>query len=304
MSGTPADAFPKAAFDGIEFFYSEVSVKGGARHALHEFPHAAGAEIEKMGRKPYTITFHAQMHDVPDSDLAREYPDLYPTRLRQLRERFEVELTSDLVVPTVGTIKAMAINWTQRFDAKTPSGESFDLEFIEDQESATLTDVVVELGGTPAILEANDTAQALAAIADFKKQATLGFFQQLNDLVTAFEGIAGQADAFSNLVAGKLEGIANLISTADSTLEELQNPVNHQVVNALKDLWLAARETADNIIETRQSVRQYTVPRVMAIGQVAAEIYGDAQRGVEILQLNAIDDAFAIPAGTVLRYVA
>lgn len=304
MSGTVADAFPKAAFDEIEFFYTNLSVKGGIRHAIHEFPHTAGGEIEKMGRRPYVISFTAPMHDIPGSALEKEYPNAYPTKLRQLREKFEQELTADLVVPTVGTIKAVATTWSQTFDAHSPSGEIFSLEFIEDQDAAGLVASVEEIGGAMAVVEMGDELLAQQLLANLKLEATLSLFQQINDLVTGIQGLIGQADAFSRLIEGKIQGLVNLCAFADDQLAEMQDPSNHLVVDALKDLWLAAQQLGENVAESRQTIRTFTVPKVMTVGQIAARLYGSTERTVDILQLNGFDDAFAIPAGTPVKYVA
>jgi prophage DNA circulation protein len=301
----PSDAFPRASFDGVEFPYSEVSVKGGIRYSIHEFPHANGGEPEKMGRKPYVITFKTTMQSILGSDLEREYPDAYPTGMRLLREKFEIQLSAALVVPTIGKIRAVATDWIQRFDAKAPSGESFDIEFLEDQESIFLTSGASGLASSAAAAaEINDELAAAAALAEFKKEQTLSVFQQINDAVTAVQGAVAMGDAFARVVEGKIRAVVSLCAFADSSLEELQNPQNHLVIAALKDLWLAHVELADNVIETTQTIREWTVPTKMAIGAVSSRLYGTSERGGEILQLNGVDDAFAIPAGTVLRYVA
>ncbi len=124
----PSEKFPKAEFDGLVFAYSEMTVKGGIRFAPHEFPHVPGAEIEKMGRKAYAIGVRAMFHDIPGSDLAREYPDAYPNGLRTMREKFEVQLSGDLVVPSLGKIRVVAHEWTQKFDVRAPTGDVYGTE--------------------------------------------------------------------------------------------------------------------------------------------------------------------------------
>lgn len=301
----PADSFPKAAFDGIEFAYSAISLKGGIRYALHEFPHAAGAEPEKMGRKAYIVSFRAFFHDIPKTALDREYPDAYPNSLRILREKFESQITGDLTIPTVGKIKAVAIDWTQQYDVRSPTGESFDIEFVEDQAASFLIAAIgTSTNGAIAVEEASNAAFAAAALADFKKKNTHGFFQSLNDAVNLFKGALGAGDAFSRVLEGKIQGLVNLCAFADSQLEEMQHPSNHLVVTALKDLALAAKQFGENITQSSQRILLYTVPRMMTIGQVSTVLYGTSEKGSDILLLNTVADAFAIPAGTQLRYLS
>lgn len=300
--GVIADSFDKASFEGIEFYYTTRSVKGGIRLTEHEFPHSPGGEVEKMGRKLYRINFTALMHDVPGSDLSRDYPDLY-AKISVLRQLFEQETTGDLVVPGIGKIRAVAASWTQEFSAQTRSGETLSLEFIEDQDSALLTNELVELGGAERLEELNTDLLAKAAIEDFKKEATFSFFQNLNDAITSVQAVSGQADAYARLVEGKIRAVENLCAWADTELEEMQDPSHHLVFDALKDLWFAARELADNVVESRQTIRVYTVKKLMSIGQVSTAIFGTSERAVELLQLNGFEDPFAIPAGTRVNYV-
>lgn len=301
----PSDEFPKASFDGLEFAYTDVTVKGGIRYSMHEFPHSAGGEPEKMGRKAYNISFRAHFHEIPGTQLATEYIDAYPDGLRIMREKFEVQLTAPLVIPTVGKIMCVATDWVQRFDVRSPTGETFEMEFVEDQLSVFLLTGTGAVAASAALVEeASDAAFAAAALADFKKQDTVGFFQALNDAVTLVQGALGAADAFSRVLEGKLQGLVNLLSYADGQLEEMQNPSNHLVVNALKDLQLAARSLAENVTESQQRVLTYTTPRLMSVGQVSTVLYGTSEHGADVLQLNAINDAFAIPAGTKLKYLS
>lgn len=299
---TPANAFPKASFDGLSFPYSELTVKGGIRFAKHEYPHSPGADIEKMGRHPYEVTFHAWFHEVPGSAIDRQYPDLYAS-LAELREKFEKEVTANLVVPTIGTMKACATSWTQRFDPRVPSGESFEIAFVEDQDNATLVQSVI-VPGVAVISSANDALLAAAALADFNKATTQSLFQDINDAVTAVQGAIDLGDAYSRLVEGKIRALENLCATADRDLDELQDPTNHLVLDALKDLWASAQQLADNVVSTQQTILTYRVPRPMSVNQIAIAIYGTSERGFDILQLNDFDDSSKVPVGALVRYVA
>lgn len=302
VDGTVANAFPLASFDTIEFPYSDLQVKGGIRFAKHEFPHSPGAEIEKMGRHPYEITFAAWFHDIPKSAIERQYPALY-SRLEQLRERFEQEKTADLVVPTVGTIKAVATSWSQRFNPQTPSGETFEITFVEDQDSATLAPLVIDLADAQSLADSFDSLAAAAAIADFNKVATKGFFQELNDAVTSVQAVFGRADAMSRVIEGKLRALEQLISWGDSQVEEFQNPSNHLVVEALKDVWKATRDLQDNVIGSSQGIRTWTTETVMTVNQIAIHLYGSTEKGFELWQLNSFTDSNKVPAGTDVKYV-
>lgn len=294
--------FQKASFNGITFPVSQITVKGGIRHHVHEFPHSAGGDPEKMGRKLYTVRFRAHFHALPGTDMEREYPNLYPAGLTQLRAWLDLETTADLVIPNVGTIKAFGTDWTQTADlADALTGETLELEFLEDQDKAALAEG--KGSSNPAkVTAANDDLQAKAALLDYKKTAKTGLFQAINDAVTAVDGALGLADASNRLVAGKLNAVADLCSRADAEIEAFQDPINHEVLEALKALWAAAADLAEDIPGVAATILTYRVPTVMSIGQVSTAIYGTSDRAVELLQLNPITDAFAIPVDTQVKY--
>jgi len=299
-----ASKFPKMRFDDVEFPYTDLSVKGGIRETEHEFPHSPGAEIEKGGRKAYRISVTALFHDIPGSALDEQYPNLYPNRLQLLQEKFEKELTAELVVPTIGTMKCVATTWTRDFNAKEPTGEAVKLEFVEDSNTAEAFDLKTLSFGVSKVLAANDALLAAVALADFKSTLGQSIFQDINDAITEVQGALDTADAYSRLVAGKFEAVANLCSTADAYVSELQDPMNSAVLDALKDVWASAQDLAENVVETRSPLLKWRVTRKMSVNQIAMTLYGSTDRTMDILQLNAFEDALEVPAGFLVTYEA
>ena len=127
------DTLQRASFQGIEFPITSMTLKGGIRDHIHEYPHAAGGAPEKLGRKLYEVSMQANFQST-----FRAYPRLWPSALSKLRKIFEQQTTGDLVIPTIGTIQAYARNWTQQMEAKIRSGETATFEFVEDQGSEDL----------------------------------------------------------------------------------------------------------------------------------------------------------------------
>lgn len=303
MSELAADTFPKASFAGIEFAYTSLSVKGGLRHTIHEFTHTPGGELEKQGRKAYSIRFRAVFHDLPGSDYARAYPDAYPSSMRLLRKNFEEEVTANLVIPTIGTIKACATDWTSTFDpGSARTGEVFDIEFTEDSDRDLLADIEIELGSPAAMADLND-ALINAMKAAFLAEQSLSLLQKINDAVTAVLAIAGRADAYARLVEAKIRAVDSLCQQAVDGLDDLQNPQNHLVANALKDLALNARALGERVAAVEATIKQITLKSTMSVSALSTILYGTSERGFELLQLNPIEDALAIPAGFVVKYM-
>jgi prophage DNA circulation protein len=294
---TPAETFQKASFGGIAFPVLRVSVKGGIRHYEHEFPHSPGAEVEKMGRRLYSISMTAFFHDVPDSRLAEEYPDLYPDRLNSLRAMFEQEKTAPLVIPNLGTIQAVALEWNNTFDfGGALSGEAAEFSFIEDQDRDF-------------VFENMELGRGQLERKNFQLQGLLGttfpqppsIFQAINDAVTAVLAVQGLADAFSKTLEAKLLQVASLCEQADR-IATLQVPENFAILEALKEVWRASTDLLEDLLGRQSPIVLWTVPALMTAAQISTAIFGSSEKGIDILQMNQIEDAYAIPAGTTIRY--
>lgn len=294
--------FQKAQFGPIAFPYTQINIKGGLRHHVHEFPHAPGGQVEKMGRKVYTIRFRIPLHDVPGSNLERDFPQLFPNRLVNLLAIFDREKTLDLVLPNLGTMKCVATDWDGTADmTEALSGETWNVEFTEDEERASLVKDIPQYG-IQAMQDAADDLWAKAKAAYFGVKPP-GLFQQINDAVALVDGALGTADAYSRLVSAKIEAVADLCGKADREIDALQDPMNHQLVEALKNVWANAVDLRENLPGTTAKIEIFRVPKTMDIGQVSTRLFGTSERGMDLLQLNAIEDAFAIKAGTELQYL-
>src|SRR5438105_4964362 len=149
------DTLQRASFGGAEFPVESVSIVGGLRDHIHEYPHSQGGAPEKMGRKLYTIRMKAVFQTK-----FKLYPGLYPNTLNFLRKMFEEQSSADLVVPTIGTMTAYCRNWTQEMEWRIRNGEKADFEFVEDLAQDFL---VTDLTG-PAPLSTAMTSTLAAAL--------------------------------------------------------------------------------------------------------------------------------------------
>jgi prophage DNA circulation protein len=296
----PEGKFPFASFNGINFPYSNITIKGGIRHHVHEYPHSPGGDVEKLGRKLYVFRFRIPFHNLPGSKLEQQFQGLFPDRLKNFLALFDRQATADLVIPSIGTMKCVATDWDGTADMATAlSGEEWTFEFIEDVDQASIVKAVPNLG-VHAMANAVEDLQAK----NLKAGLNPSLFDKLQDAVNDVLGILGEADLYSRLVAGKIEGIADLCGKLDRELKELQDPMNHPVLEALKDVWANAVDLAQNIPGVQGGeLSFFRVPKIMTVGQIATRLYGSAERGVDLMQINPIEDPFAVPAGFQLSYV-
>lgn len=291
------DKLQRASFEGVEFPVEEVDVNGGIRDHIHEYPHADGGAPEKMGRKLYTI----RMVGIFQATFLG-YPKLWPEGLKKIRGMFEKQLTGDLVIPTIGKIKAYARNWNESMVARASrSGVKATFEFVEDQEGIELTNTIVE-ADVNSLAKGYAQMDAAMALADFEKEADIGIFDAVLNAVNSVLAVVDITEAGANLVSAKLLMLSDLCAQASNTLTA-QSAKNALLISALHNLWDTSNQSAKNLVQDSAQILKFVLPTPMSISQVAVKLYGDTSRNVELLQMNPIEDAFAIPAGFHLSYV-
>jgi prophage DNA circulation protein len=279
------------SFSGIKFPFKAYRVRGGNRKHVHEYPHVAGGALEKLGRSLYEISVSVDFTDGLDSP---KYRNLI-TDLGLLRGLFEDQVTEDLHIPHIGTIKACADEWVEEVIGTNRSTIKGELKFIEDQSSAFL--VLSAITISPAALPAR--------VADFSVKAAPfneDLLSKVDKAANAFLGVFDQAQLYSSLVAAKVEGLSRLLRQADESVKALADPENYELTQAFLHMWESVNNIRRDILERDSFLREFTVPVRMTVGQAAATIYGDASKGGELMQLNVISDPLNLEPGTKLQY--
>jgi len=294
----------RMSFGGIAFPTTEVTVNGSQRYHIHEYPHSPGGQPEKLGRKLYVIRVSAWFHELT-GPASVNYPDLWPAGLKRLRELMETGETKDLVVPTIGTIRAFPTSWTQKFVAANAlDGEKVDLEFCEDDEGASL-------GGNEAELAVNSLDEAMSALdaqlalLEFRGlRRKPGIFEQIGDAVGSVVALKDQAQAQAQLLSDKVERVKDLCQQVESVVEFAGSAGSVGVDTAVRNLWNAANDVGESLFTPASKTLVYVTPQMMAIGAVSSAIYGTTERVQDLLRMNAFPDSFKIPSGTQVLYPA
>jgi len=290
------DQLQQAAFQSIVFPITSCESVGAIRDHHHIYPHAAGASPELMGRQLYVFRMEANFQAT-----FPKYPGLWPYRLRDLRRLWENQTIADLVVPTIGTIKAYCRNWSIRMDARIRSGEKVQLEFVEDQDATQLTASLISVR-LNSLRTATSNFSRLSALNDFQNDSkTESLFDAITDSANAVLAISDQAELAGNLISAKLQHLIGLIGEADRLIFS-EDPMNYKLSSAMKDVWDVALSTVEDIGFKKQPLKIYVANSTMPMNQISVGIYGTADKTVELLQLNAVEDVFAVPAGTQIRY--
>jgi prophage DNA circulation protein len=285
------DNLKPMSFAGIKFPYRSYTVKGSYRKHVHEYPHVAGGAPEKLGRSLYEVEvevdFRADLH-------SKKYPQLI-TDLGVLRGLWENGDTAEFHIPHIGTVKMFADDWTERAKNTDRSGIATTIKFLEDQESAFLVLDTIQIRTA----DFNDAAYALQGD---PRKSNASLWSTINNAITSVLAVRDQAGLYGSLVAAKVDSLASLLKQADETLDELNDPANNELLEALHRLWDATLSLKNDLQSQDDYLREYNVPLTMTIGQAAAAIYGDSSRGGELMQLNVLADPLAIPPLTKLRY--
>lgn len=290
------DDLQRAAFNGVEFAVQRYSVKGGLRDHVHEYRHTPGGQPEKLGRKLYTVEFDAIFStETPD------FPNAYPGDLASLRKAFEAETTADLVVPTIGTIQAYATDWTQDVEFKTMrDGERCRFVFREDQTGLFLVDDIVRVD------YATVTSQTAALEAEIEAaDLDVDVFQQVLNLANAVQDVVGVGEFYAEMLLDRVSALVAACQRIDEVYDELNQPVNHRVGEALRDIGVSAIILERDLKRSRRPLITFVVPPItMHVAQISMAIYGTTERAAEIMQLNAFENPLAVAPGTEVQAYA
>lgn len=287
------DEFLPASFAGLEFAIEGCEVRGGLRDHLHEYPHSDLTQPEKLGRRPYTIEMSCIF--TTNSFL---YEHGFPDTINALRVLFDSGITDALHVPHIGTMQAYAVDWSDSMDPRRMrSGVRTKITFREDTgEIASPYKVAVTYSGIRARIE--------AVLADATALEDPDLLESLDDAFNQIDALGDQANLAANQVASKIDSVSSKVQKIDEMASSLSDPAAWPVVRSLHNLGVALSDLKADTQQKSKPTKSFTTPKLMGVSDVARDLYGDSARAVEVLQLNAIDDAFAIPANTTLTVYA
>lgn len=292
-TGGQLDWKPGWSFAGIHFVVKTARMRGAIRQHVHEYPHTPGGKLEKMGRKLYEVGVEGIFES---NTIIPELADSL-TQMGVLRSLWEDENTDDLVIPWVGTIKACCLEWEISEKNTNRSGLDFTASFLEDWDFEFPIQQFLKL----------DTLPLEASIKEYQKQKSLldsvnEVFEKINDAANFVFGLRDQFMLYRALVDSKISFLESLFREADATRDELQDPRNILFLQSFGDLWTSIRELATDMDSKGAAFKYYTVPNTMTLSDIAVAIYGDGSRALDLMGLNPIEDPYAIPAGTEIRY--
>ena len=281
----------QASFAGIAFPYTDCRVSIQARHHAHVYIHTDGGELEKLGLALRKFSFTIPAHDSLQPPFRNFYSIVFP----RLWSAWQSLVTSALVVPSIGTVQAMATDATRSIKQAT-SGEPVEVSFLEDSKTLATFAAVF----TPSVATLPQQVRAVVRAAPPAVPKSL--LDRLLAAVDSVMALAAQGDTFARQWTAKITSVINLCDVLYHQ-PSLALPSSVAAVGVLLDLHLTAirmREEAQHRSRPVLTWPARTATR-MSAGQIAAWIYGDTGRVGDLLALNDWDP-LNVPAGSTVRY--
>ncbi len=285
------DTYERASFGGIEFPYTEISIKGSLDHHVHKYLHRPGGEIENLARHLYEFRFTCDFHN-----RYRRYPNII-SDLASLTRLCEAGDTMELVVPSAGRYKVKATEWTKRIVGAMRSGGPVSFTFLEDSTEDF----------TAATLIVNGASNSLPQIATIFKQETdaIGRPDLGDRLVVSVNSYISARNNLDVSAGGTPVSVQPVISTCKSisTDRAFQDPRNTKASMVLGEVWA----TAINISKTNPlsptTAQRFTTVTPTSVMELAMQFYGRSDRSAALLAINNFTDALRIPAGSVINFL-
>jgi len=145
------DTLLDASFRDVPFQCARIGRAGQRAVAEHEFPYAAGAELEDMNLGPRRVRMQAIF-----------FGDSYEDELAKFMDALEAPGTADLVHPIHGAMTVLAQSWEDEHDADFVDGAIVNVIFVEDSVRELVFEGESASGSVDEISAAADDARAAA----------------------------------------------------------------------------------------------------------------------------------------------
>ncbi len=311
---TVFDKFALASFavsngNSVAFPVHKIQQDGANRLIERERPYRDGAKLDDTGSKARRWTMECVFHNSitePGLDVFNKGINLYPDSLNDLLIIFDFHETGDLMVPTIGMVRAKAEDYSRVEDVNLVDGATLSLVFVEDNEDTvdfrSITSPTINAQGNRLALKTEFDAQS-AGIDSFNlnslEEAASSLEQAANAPGDAVDDVRKQA----NRVRHNAERVESAFSQAGQEGRDLLlDPTSTDVGRALIELVdVSARATNDPRRGRPRIVSVITTvdTSMLEISSVARQRYSD------LLAINtAIPNALLIPRGSVVKIFA
>lgn len=293
MSGTQ-DVLAKelrAEFRGVEFFPVTFSFSFDQQHIVHSYADRDAARIESTGRNPATHSFQAIFQN--GNLIASE--EQYPLAWRKMVAAFLDRSTGILLHPSLGPLKVKARAQSTQWDGTRRDGVTMSLDFVEASDEEDELSRRVSASASYSVEYEAGQLDGANPTAKVKNPDPL-LEPSLLDSIKKLTGAISMAQASLGNVAALVESYANAIGDLTDKLEELNEPSDAGVIEALKRLYSSV---LDLVPATRAKGRPVTMVSVVRDAQTSAVAAAFSNKLEDLLSLNpALGSKTSVAAGT------
>ena len=284
----------EATYGEITFPVSAVSVEGGHDFAKHTASLRRGADLEPCGQRAYTGSFTIPCINTPA--LVQRYGELFRGLREGIVSLFEDVPIGSLTLPGYATFTAGVETWGSDLDPEKRNGTDLKVTFTEHNASASL--LTGGDTGTPANTPATVATKAASADAAMTAYSAAGWTATtptIGEQLARLEDAALPYQVVSECFRLMLAPVA-----ANLALPLFAPAAAHAAVVDLLALRAAVYDLHSRYQPTLTQARLYTVPRTMALWEVAVSVYGDASLTTLLRAANSVPDSLFVLGGTVL----
>jgi prophage DNA circulation protein len=300
----PVASWEVGGRDAIAFPIGDITETGGNRIVAHERAFRDGAKLDDTGSKPRKWSFQALFNNSLEEGVRDGVP-LYPQVLRLVLRSFDTHETGNLILPTIGKVRARAEDYSRKETRESQDSATLDLVFTEDNEEA-LDRAQLNPPSVMATLVRLAEQTVFSAPKNGAWHADLSTLRERCNEITTLLAAPGRtvADigavsrAHRRAIASVFESLTTLAKQTNGLFAGGRGAENHRQAKQLLDREAQAESERTS---TRPATRAYVVDvEECSLWDVAARV---DQAIDDLLELNAarIDDPFLLTRGQVLR---
>lgn len=300
----PVASWRVSGEQAIQFPAQDVQETGGNRIVRHPIPHRAGAKLESTGEKERSWTVTSIFNNSLEEGVRDGVP-IYPQVLRQLLRSFRTQETGELVLPTVGTVRARLEDYDRKESSEARDTAMLVLKFVEDNEES-----LDRAALNPPSVVATLVKLAEQTVFSAQRQGLWNDdIRTLNDFAAEVEGLLlapGRAVADLNaVVRAHRRAIQRMTDAATQASADagglFGEPRGSETQRQLRTISDREAAAEDERTASRPRTKAFIIDvEETSLFEVAARLDQDAE---ELMDLNAarVPDPFILTRGEVIR---
>lgn len=293
----------EASFDGVRFDVLSASVSHGPNVAAHVYPKRDGANLEEMGRAPWTCTMEIVFFD-RDAQPGEETPvESYEDRFQNFDFLVHDGGVRTLVHPYVGAIRAVITDFSHQGTGDL-EGIQATVTFVEE-----ISEDPVFAVGAGATTTAGSQEVLSSVVSANKALEDQGLESSTTaDALTAAQNWEFDPELSTRQVHSEMSQINNRLNEELTAFETGYGIASHPIMKQYMLLQYNMRRAADAFSSETARIVKINVTEPLPLRIIAARFYGaktSSQRLQELIELNPnLTHPALVPAGAVIKAYA